>query len=87
MVGQTRLDIPVTIVDDSDFEGAEQFQGMLSSASIPGTIIDVPLTTVNIADNDRKFLCWPLPTKFYTQIAGYQKGVGDHRATNDERGS
>ena len=31
-------------------------------------------------------ICWPLPTNqsFYRQIAGYQRGVGDH---NDERGS
>ena len=28
-----------------------------------------------------KFICWPSPSNqsFYRQIAGYQRGVGDHR--------
>ena len=55
MPGQTRLDIPVTIVNDRIFEGDEQFQGMLST-SAPNTFIDVRQTTIVIDDNDRKFL-------------------------------
>ena len=50
--GGTRLDVPATIVDDSTFEGAEQFLGRLSTST--DAIIDVPQTTVTINDNDRK---------------------------------
>ena len=53
--GQMRLDIPVTIVNDSDFEGDEQFLGRLSTSNA-NAVIDVPQTTVIIDDNDRKFL-------------------------------
>lgn len=52
--GQTRLSIPVTIVDDSEFEGAEQFLGSLSTSA--HAIIDIPITTVTIVDNDCKLL-------------------------------
>ena len=51
--GDTRLDIPVTIINDTDFEGAEQFLGRLSTSA--NAIIDVPMTTVNIYDDDRKY--------------------------------
>ena len=55
MPGDTRLDIPVTIVDDSDFEDQEQFLGRLSTSN-PNAVIDVPTTQVFIDDNNRKFL-------------------------------
>ena len=51
--GQIRLDIPVTIVDDFNFEDAEQFLGRLSTST--DAIIDVPTTTVIIDDSDCKF--------------------------------
>ena len=51
--GDTRLDIPVTIINDAVFEGAEQFLGRLSTSA--DAIIDVPVTTVNIYDDDRKY--------------------------------
>ena len=54
MPGDTRLDIPVTIMDDSNFEGQERFLGMLSTSN-PNAVIDVPMTEVFINDNDRKF--------------------------------
>ena len=50
--GGTKLDIPVTIVDDSTFEGAELFLVRLSTSA--DAIIDVPQTTVVIDDDDRK---------------------------------
>ena len=50
--GRTRLDIQVTIVEDSTFEGTEQLLGRLSTSA--DAIIDVPQTTVVIDDNDRK---------------------------------
>ena len=51
--GQTRLSIPVrTIVDDFEFEGAEQFLGRLSTSA--HAIIDIPTITVTIIDNDCK---------------------------------
>ena len=53
MPGGTRLDIPVTIVDDSITESAEQFLGRLSTSA--DAIIDVPQTIVTINDNDRKY--------------------------------
>ena len=52
MPGGTRLDIPVTIVEDSTYEDAEQFLGRLSVSA--DAIIDVSQTTVTINDNDRK---------------------------------
>ena len=52
MPGQTRQDIPVTIVDDSNPEGTEQFLGRLSTSA--DAIIDVPQTIVTINDDDRK---------------------------------
>ena len=55
MPGDTRLDIPVTIVDDSNFEDWERFLGRLSTSS-PNAVIDVRMTEVFIDDNDRKFL-------------------------------
>ena len=55
MPGDTRLDIPVTIVDDSNFEDRERFLGRLSTSN-PNAVIDVPMTEVLIDDNDRKFL-------------------------------
>ena len=54
MTGDTRLDIPVTIVDDSNFEDRERFLGRLSTSN-PDAVIDVPMTEVLIDDNDRKF--------------------------------
>ena len=51
--GTNRLDIPVTIADDSISESAEQFLGRLSTASA-NAVIDVPITRVTINDNDRK---------------------------------
>ena len=51
--GTTRLDIPVPIVNDDQFEGTEDFRGFLRTAAA-GAIIDVPMTTVEIIDNDRK---------------------------------
>ena len=56
MPGDTRLDIPVTIVSDSDFESEEQFLGRLSNSTANDAIIDVPEITVFIGDDDRKFL-------------------------------
>ena len=55
MPGDTRLDIPVAIVDDSNFEGEEQFLGILSTSN-PNAIIDLRMTEVVIDDNDREFL-------------------------------
>ena len=55
MPGDTRLDIPVTIVDDSNLEGRERFLGRLSTSN-PNAVIDVRMTEVFIDDNDRKFL-------------------------------
>ena len=52
--GTTRLDIPIPIVEDDQFEGPEQFQGFLST-NAAGAIIDVPTTTVEITDNDGKW--------------------------------
>ena len=52
--GDTRLEIPVTINDDSIFEGPEQFIGRLSTTS--DADIDLGMTTVTINDNDRKFI-------------------------------
>ena len=51
--GQMRVVIPVTISDDNVFEGPEAFIGMLAT-SHAGAIITVPMTTINIDDNDRK---------------------------------
>ena len=53
MPGQTRLDIPVTIIDDTDFEGDEQFLGRLTTST--NAIIVVPVTTVTIDDNECKY--------------------------------
>ena len=52
--GQMRVVIPVTISDDNVFEGPEAFIGMLAT-SHAGAIITVPMTTININDNDRKY--------------------------------
>ena len=51
--GDTRLDIPVNIVDDTTFEDSETFSGRLTSSQA-GVLIDVPMTTVEILDNDCK---------------------------------
>ena len=53
--GQTRLSIPVTIVDDSEFEEVEQFLGRLST-SAEHAIIDIPTTILIINDNDCKLI-------------------------------
>ena len=50
--GGTRQDIPVTIVDDSTFESAEQFLCRLSTSA--AAIIDILQTAVTINDSDRK---------------------------------
>ena len=55
MPGDTRLDIPVTIVDDSNLEDRERFLGRLSTSN-PNAVIDVRMTEVFIDDNDSKFL-------------------------------
>ena len=60
--GQTRLDIPVTINDDSIFEGPEQFIGRLSTTS--NAEIDIGMTTVTISDDDRKFIIALLNKKY-----------------------
>ena len=52
--GTTRLDIPVPVVNDNQFEATEDFQGFLSTDAAVA-IIDVPTTTVEIIDNDRKW--------------------------------
>ena len=49
--GKTRLDIPVSIVNDDQFEDTEQFQGLLTTSNAVGAIIDVPITTVETTDN------------------------------------
>ena len=51
MPGMTRLDIPVHVIDDGDFEGVETFLGRLMSRQ-DGVVIDVPETMVEILDND-----------------------------------
>lgn len=53
--GQTRLSIPVTIIDDSEFEEVEQFLGRLST-SAEHAITDIPTTIVAINDNDCKLI-------------------------------
>ena len=53
--GQTRLSIPVTIVDDSELEEVEQFLGRLST-SAEHAIIDIPTTILIINDNDCKLI-------------------------------
>ena len=55
MPGDQRLDIPVTIVDNCDFEDVEQFLGRLST-SFAAAIIDVPQTDMFIDDDDRKLM-------------------------------
>ena len=52
MPGMTRLDIPVDIVNDGDFERVETFLGRLMSSQ-DAVVIDVPETMVEILDNDR----------------------------------
>ena len=46
IAGETRLDIPVGIIDDSVRENSEQFLGLLSTSD--GTQIDTPNATVTI---------------------------------------
>lgn len=72
MPGDTRLDIPVTIVDDSTSESAEQYLGRLSTTSA-NAVIDVPYTTVTINDNDRKinWLKYSKPIVFAVRIIVY----------------
>ena len=53
MPGDTRLDVTVTIIDDTDFEGAEQFLGRLTTST--NAIIVLAVTAVTIDDNDRKY--------------------------------
>ena len=53
MPGDTRLNVTVTIIDDTDFEGAEQFLGRLTTST--NAIIVLAVTAVTIHDNDRKY--------------------------------
>ena len=53
--GITRLDIPVPIVDDVTFEQLESFSAQLTTSHAE-VIIDVPMTTVDIWDNDCKWV-------------------------------
>ena len=69
--GGTRLDIPVTIVEDSAFEGAEQFLGRLSTSA--DVIIDVPQTTVVIDDDDRKYI---LLTSYWLSLLLQESPMG-----------
>ena len=55
--GITSLDIPVVIADDDMFEQSESFQAQLAT-SRPEVIIDVPMTTVDISDNDCEWLVY-----------------------------
>ena len=73
MPGDTRLDIPVTIVDDSNFEDQERFLGSLSTSN-PNAVIDEPMTQVFINDNDCKFLLIGAVTKYH-KTAVYGKRV------------
>ena len=53
--GITRLEIPVVINDDNSFEQIESFRAQLMT-SRPGVIIDMPMTTIDIWDNDCEWL-------------------------------
>lgn len=51
--GLNRIEIPVTIANDGDFEGLENFFAMIATTH-PGAIITRDMTTIQINDDDRK---------------------------------
>lgn len=55
--GETVQTVDVSTVDDNDSESTESFTAVLSNAS-PSNVVFItqPTATVNIADNDRKYL-------------------------------
>ena len=53
--GITRLEIPVVIIDDDMFEQMESFRAQLVTSQ-EGVIIDVPMTTVDILDNECEYI-------------------------------
>ena len=51
--GVNRVEIPVTISNDGDFEGPEYFNAMIAT-TYQGAIISREMTTIEINDDDRK---------------------------------
>ena len=53
--GIMRLDVPLVIINDNMFEEIESFRAQLVTF-YAGVIIDVPMTTVDILNDDCKWL-------------------------------